>query len=112
MSKVNREKIIKYGIYLSVLVPLIIFSEFISPFHFGKVLIFRSLVEIIAVFYIVLLIKHGRVHLPPRTPIFWAVSFFTLAFVYQVFFGSKFVLCVLRIFAKNRFSMGDWFRRS
>ncbi|OHB17221.1 MAG: hypothetical protein A2913_00190 [Parcubacteria group bacterium RIFCSPLOWO2_01_FULL_40_65] len=97
MSKVNLEKIIKYGIYLSVLVPLIIFSEFISPFHFGKVLIFRSLVEIIAVFYIVLLIKHGRVHLPPRTPLFWAVSFFTLAFglttftsinTYQSFFGT------------------------
>lgn len=97
MTKVNLQNIIKYGIYLLALIPLVIFSEFISPFHFGKVVIFRSLVEILAVFYVALLIRYGRAHLPPRTPLFWAVTFFTLAFglttltsinVYQSFFGT------------------------
>lgn len=91
------ENIIKYGIYLSALIPLVIFSEFISPFHFGKVLVFRSLVEILAVFYVVLLIQKGKVYLPPRTPLFWAVTLFFLAFglttftsvnIYQSFFGT------------------------
>jgi len=97
MTKVNLENIIKYGIYLSAFIPLVIFSEFMSPFHFGKVLVFRSLVEILAVFYVVLLIQKGKVFLPPRTPLFWAVSIFTLVFglatftsvnLYQSFFGT------------------------
>ncbi|MEK7536873.1 MAG: tetratricopeptide repeat protein [Patescibacteria group bacterium] len=97
MPKVNLENIIKYGIYLSALIPLVIFSEFMSPFHFGKVLVFRSLVEILAVFYVILLIQKGKAYLPPRTPLFWAVTLFTLAFglttftsvnFYQSFFGT------------------------
>ncbi|MBI2003504.1 MAG: O-antigen ligase family protein [Parcubacteria group bacterium] len=97
MSKVNLEKIIKYGLYLTALIPLVIFSEFISPFHFGKILVFRSLVEILTVFYVVLLVRYGKSYLPPRTPLFWTVTFFTLAFglttftsinVYQSFFGT------------------------
>jgi len=97
MSKVNLEKIIKYGLYLTALIPLVIFSEFISPFHFGKVLVFRSLVEILVVFYVVLLVRYGKSYLPPRTPLLTAVTLFTLAFglmtltsvnIYQSFFGT------------------------
>ncbi|MBI4117210.1 MAG: O-antigen ligase family protein [Parcubacteria group bacterium] len=97
MNKVNLENIIKYGIYLLAFIPLVIFSEFMSPFHFGKVLVFRSLIEILAVFYIVLLVQKGKACLPPRTPLFWAVTLFTLAFgltaftsinFYQSFFGT------------------------
>ncbi len=95
--KLGLENVIKYGIYLTAFIPLVIFSEFISPFHFGKVLVFRSLTEILAVFYIVLLIKYGKIYLPPRTPLLAAVTFFTLAFglttftsinFYQSFFGT------------------------
>ncbi len=97
MAKVNLEKIIKYGIYLTAFIPLVIFSEFMSPFHFGKVFVFRSLVEILAVFYIVLLVRRGKAFLPAQTPLFWAVTLFTLAFglttltsinIYQSFFGT------------------------
>ena len=97
MTQVNLEKIIKYGIYLTAFIPLVIFSEFMSPFHFGKVLVFRSLIEILAVLYIVLLVRRGKAFLPPQTPIFTAVTFFTLAFglstftsvnFYQSFFGT------------------------
>ena len=95
--KLGLENVIKYGIYLTAFIPLVIFSEFISPFHFGKILVFRSLVEILAVFYVVLLARYGKAYLPPRTPLFWAISLFTLAFglttftsvnTYQSFFGT------------------------
>ncbi|MEK7659306.1 MAG: O-antigen ligase family protein [Patescibacteria group bacterium] len=96
-SKFNLANIIKYGIYLSAFIPLVIFSQFISPFHFGKVIVFRSLIEILVVFYVILLVKHGRQFLPPRTPLFWAITIFTAAFglttftsvnIYQSFFGT------------------------
>ena len=45
-------KFLRFGIYLTALVPLVIFKDFISPFHFGKVVIFRSLVEILGVAYL------------------------------------------------------------
>ncbi|TSC90808.1 MAG: hypothetical protein G01um10142_242 [Parcubacteria group bacterium Gr01-1014_2] len=96
-TKISLENIVKYGIYLTAFIPLVIFSEFISPFHFGKILVFRSLMEILAVFYVMLLFKYGRAYLPPQTPLFRAVTFFTLAFglttltsinVFQSFFGT------------------------
>ena len=74
-------KILKYGIYITAFVPLIIFSEFISPFHFGKVIVFRSIIEILFVFYIIL-IWHNRFYLPHRNSIFW--SFFAFTFVFGV----------------------------
>lgn len=97
MIQVNLEKITKWGIYLVAFMPLVIFSEFISPFHFGKVLVFRSLIEVLAVFYIVLLVQKGKAYLPPKTSLFWAITLFTLAFglttltsinFYQSFFGT------------------------
>lgn len=90
-------KLIRYGIFLTAFIPLIIFSQFISPFHFGKAVVFRSLIEILAVFYIVLVINYGKIYLPPLTPLFWAITFFTIVFgittlisinIYQSFFGT------------------------
>src|SRR3989344_3459056 len=70
---------LRYLIYASAFVPLIIFSEFISPFHFGKVVVFRSLVYIVAVFYI-MLIWRDRSYLPKMTKIHWSFLFFALTF--------------------------------
>jgi len=90
-------KFLRVGIYIVAFIPLVIFSQFISPFHFGKIVVFRSLIEILAVVYVVLLIKYGKAYLPPRTPLFWAVTLFTAAFglttftsvnVFQSFFGT------------------------
>ncbi|OGM98976.1 MAG: hypothetical protein A2915_03375 [Candidatus Yanofskybacteria bacterium RIFCSPLOWO2_01_FULL_41_34] len=72
-------KFIRFGIYLTALVPLIIWKDFISPFHFGKVIIFRSLIEVLGVAYLVLVFKN-RFFLPRRDRIFWALLFFALAF--------------------------------
>ena len=39
-------KILKYFVYATAFVPLIIFNEYISPFHFGKVVVFRSIIVV------------------------------------------------------------------
>src|SRR3989338_10782775 len=72
-------KFIRFGIYLTALVPLIIWKDFISPFHFGKVIIFRSLIEVLGVAYLVLVFKN-RFFLPRRDRIFCSLLFFSLAF--------------------------------
>lgn len=96
MQEPKLVKIIKYCIYASAFVPLIIFSQFISPFHFGKVVVFRSLVEIMAVLYL-LLIWRFPVYLPKTNKIFWSFLGFTLIFSlttltsiqrYESFWGS------------------------
>ncbi len=89
-------KLLQYGVYLTALIPLIIFSQFISPFHFGKVVVFRSLVEIMAVFYFVLILK-DKSYLPPRHMLLylsasWALFFGITAITsvnpYLSFWGS------------------------
>ncbi|MDO8496753.1 MAG: tetratricopeptide repeat protein [bacterium] len=72
-------KILKYGIYLTAFVPLIIFKDFISPFHFGKVVIFRSIIDVLFVFYLVL-VWNNKSYLPARNLIFWSVGVFTAVF--------------------------------
>lgn len=87
---------VRYGLYAVALMPLIIFSEFLSPFHFGKVIVFRAWMEILAVFYLVLVLK-DRSHLPKTNGVFWAVTIFTAVFGlttvtsvdgYQSFWGT------------------------
>lgn len=89
-------KILRYSIYAATLMPLIIFSQYISPFHFGKIVIFRACVEIAAGLYLILVWKH-REYLPHRDKFFWAFLAFTLAYsittftsvnVYQSFWGT------------------------
>ena len=71
--------ILRWMVYITALVPLIIFSEFISPFHFGKVVVFRSIVEIMAVFYFILVLK-DRSWLPKIDPVFIVLTLLTAAF--------------------------------
>ncbi len=89
-------KFLRFGIYLTAFVPLIIFKDFISPFHFGKVIVFRSLIEILGVGYLLLILKDGS-YLPRRDKVFWALFLFVLVFTlttitsilpYPSFWGS------------------------
>src|SRR3989344_1852237 len=90
-------KFIRLGIYLTIfIVPLVIFRDFLSPFHYGKVIVFRSLIEILGAAYLVLILK-DRAYLPQRNKIFGAVALFVLAFLitattsfltYPSFWGS------------------------
>ncbi len=72
-------KILRWFIYGAAFMPLIIFNDFISPFHFGKVVVFRSIVELMVVFYILLIWKDGS-YLPKMTRVSWAFFFFACAF--------------------------------
>ena len=72
-------KIIRYFIYAVAFVPLIIFKDYISPFHFGKVVIFRSIVEVMIALFI-LLVWRDRSYLPKINTIGWAFLSFALAF--------------------------------
>ncbi|TSC74689.1 MAG: hypothetical protein G01um101444_212 [Parcubacteria group bacterium Gr01-1014_44] len=72
-------KFLRFCIYLTAFVPLVVFMDFISPFHFSKVLIFRSLVEIMGAAYLILVLK-DRSYLPRRDNIFWAFLLFTAVF--------------------------------
>ncbi len=69
----------KWGIYAAAFIPLVIFSQFISPFHFGKVVIFRSIIEILTVFYLFLIIKN-REFIPKSNIIITVFSLFTFIF--------------------------------
>ena len=79
MQESNLAKILKYLIYATAFVPLIIFSQYISPFHFGKVVVFRSLVEIMAIFYFILILK-DKSYLQPRHILFYIFAGWTLLF--------------------------------
>lgn len=72
-------KILRLIVYLSAFMPLVIWNQYISPFHFGKVIIFRSVVEIMAVIYIALILK-DRSYLPKTTKLFWAVTAFVAVY--------------------------------
>jgi len=45
----NLEKIIKIGIYLAFILPLVFTSRTMQPWHFGKTVLFQILVEILLV---------------------------------------------------------------
>ncbi|OGN13116.1 MAG: hypothetical protein A3J47_01340 [Candidatus Yanofskybacteria bacterium RIFCSPHIGHO2_02_FULL_43_22] len=79
MGESNLAKFIRFGIYLAALVPLVIFKDYISPFHFGKVIVFRSLIEVLGAAYLILILT-DRSYLPRRDKIFWAFLFFVAAF--------------------------------
>ncbi len=71
--------VLKIGVYITAFVPLIIFSQFISPFHFGKTVVFRSIIEIMAVFYLILILK-DRSYLPKKHLLLTIFTLFTLVF--------------------------------
>ncbi len=72
-------KTLRWLVYTSAFVPLIIFSQFISPFHFGKVVVLRSIVQLMAALYL-LLIWRDASYRPKGHPLLWAFLSFTLAF--------------------------------
>ncbi len=70
---------LRWMIYASALVPLIIFAQFQSPFHFGKVVMLRALVEAMVVLYVFLAWRNPE-YRPKSSPVTWAFFTLTLAF--------------------------------
>ena len=69
-------KLLRWGIFASLFIPLIIFPQYLSPFHFGKMIVFRILVEILLVIYILLIIANKK-YLPKPTAILISFTIFT-----------------------------------
>ncbi|MBD3282650.1 MAG: tetratricopeptide repeat protein [Candidatus Portnoybacteria bacterium] len=82
-------KILKWGIYISLFLPLVIFSQYLSPFHFGKVILFRSIVEIMAIFYILLILINKK-YRPKWTLILISFSIFTALYIFSGVVGNNF----------------------
>jgi len=82
-------KILRWGIFISLFLPLVIFSQYLSPFHFGKMIVFRILVEIMAVFY-VLLILISPEYRPKWTTLVISFSIFTGLYFLTGIFGANF----------------------
>lgn len=82
-------KILRWGIFISLFLPLVIFSQYISPFHFGKMIVFRSLVEIMAVFYILLILVNKN-YRPKWNILLISFSVFTGLYFFTGLVGVNF----------------------
>lgn len=81
-------KLLKIGVFIVAFVPLIIFSDFISPFHFGKVVVFRSIVELMIPLYLILIIR-DRSYLPKLNSILVSLFVFTGLFLVSSLFSTN-----------------------
>ena len=101
---------LRYGLLAAVFVPLVIFRNSFSPFNFGKVIVFRILIEILLIAYIFLAIRYKEFRPnfkfsrfakqieDPRfreaksgqlpNSIFWALTFFTVSYAISTFLGA------------------------
>lgn len=79
-------KIIRWGLYSSAIIPLIIFKEYISPFHFGKVVVFRSVIEVLLAMFLVLVLV-DRSYRPKLDWFGWAFLGFTGVYTLTTFTG-------------------------
>jgi O-antigen ligase len=82
-------KIIKWGLFLSVFTPLILYSQFLSMFNFSKVIVFRSIVEIILILYILLILDNPK-YRPKWNALLIAVTFFMAVYVLTSVTGVNF----------------------
>ena len=97
-------KILRWLLFASAFMPLIVTSDYMSPFHFGKVLVFRTLVGVMAIFYLAVIFK-DRSYLPRWTGLLTAISLFTLAFGLTAFTGVN----IYQSFWGTLERMGGWF---
>lgn len=74
-------KALHWGIYLAVFTPLILYNQFISIFHFPKVLVFRTLVEIMLILFVLLILEKPSYRPNWKNPLLIAVSIFTGLYV-------------------------------
>ena len=84
MNEPTLAKWLRWMVYTAALVPLIIFAQYMSPFHFGKVIVLRTIVEAMAALYLLLIWRNPE-YRPKSNPITWAFLAFTLAFTLTTF---------------------------
>ncbi|MFA5813652.1 MAG: O-antigen ligase family protein [Patescibacteria group bacterium] len=69
--------IIKFGLYLSLLTPLLWSTSLLFPFVTARVFFFRLLIEILSVLYLYIVFKHPR-YRPRKTMLFSAILAYTV----------------------------------
>jgi O-antigen ligase/tetratricopeptide (TPR) repeat protein len=67
--------ILRGGLLLAVFVPLVIFRNAFSPFNFGKVVVFRTLIEFLLVIYVILALKYREFRPPGFVSSIWYLVF-------------------------------------
>ncbi len=89
-------KILKWGIWISLFLPLVVFnlgiidpSQYLSPFHFMKMIVFRILVELMAVFYFILILI-DKTYRPKWTQITISLSIFVALYFFTGLVGVNF----------------------
>lgn len=86
--KKNLELFVKGLVYLSFFVPLVVLpTSFIFPFIVPKVLLFRSLVTLMAAGYALLWYLDPKQYRPRLTPMFIALAAFVASFAISTFVG-------------------------
>ena len=89
MAKKNLGIVIKWFIYATFFVPLLVVpTSFIFPFIVPKILLFRSLTEIIIALYVLLLLVNWQEYRPKFSFLTLAVLAFLLSFTVSTFFGT------------------------
>lgn len=81
--------LVRYGLFFSPFIALIIFRNFWSPFFFGKAIVFRMLIEILIIAYVPLAIRYKEFR-PPKNLVLWGLLFFVFSYALSSFFGVSF----------------------
>ena len=82
-------KIVYYGLLGALWTPLVVFRSFWSPTNFGKVIVFRILIEVLVVFWLALIISN-REFRPKLNLVSYAFLFFVFSYLVSSFFGVNF----------------------
>ncbi len=82
-------KVITYGVYAALFLPLVVIPWLIFPFATSRGFLFQIIVEIIFALYCVLAVKNPA-YRPKRTLLFGALFFYCAALLLSTFFGLDF----------------------
>ncbi|MFH0856571.1 MAG: O-antigen ligase family protein [bacterium] len=91
MSDKTYLKILRWGIYLTLLTPLLVFKTLLFPFITSKAFYFRIIIEILFVIYILFILQY-RNYMPKKKAIAIALIIFTAVLVFTSFTGVDFNL--------------------
>lgn len=80
MRKETLLKIIRWGVYACLALPLFLTSKFFYPFIFPRTALFRLIIEVLFVFYILLILKFPE-YRPKKSFLLWSLAAFTLILI-------------------------------
>lgn len=78
--------ILRWLLYSVTLIPLVIWQDYVSPFHFGKALTMRVAIEMLFILYTILVLR-DRSYAPKATPIFITTILFFVAYAVSTLFS-------------------------